>query len=127
MNITKNGSIGVTSSFVDYYRQMTGSNAVGFRLIDFYAAKSFLTRHLKDEYPSWSNVSAEWAKTRSFTSTSMGYNELYFIEIGGSSPQPDEETQSTTATGNVALAFKKQMSKKAFNKIILSKFVDQIA
>lgn len=128
MNITKNGSIGVTSSFVDYYRQITGSNAVGFRLIDFYQAKSFLTRHLKDEYPSWTNVSAEWAKTRSFTSTSMGYNELYFIEIAGSSSQPDEEeTQTATTTGNVALAFKKQMSKKAFNKIILSKFVDQIA
>jgi hypothetical protein len=126
MNITKNGSIGVTSSFVDYYRQVTGSNAVGFRLIDFYAAKSFVARHLKDEYSSWSSVSAEWSKTRSFTSISMGYNELYFIEIGDSTPTEDDQSQ-IPATGNVTTTFKKQMGKKAYNKIILSKFVEQIA
>jgi hypothetical protein len=112
---------------VDYYRQVTGSNAVGFRLIDFYSAKSFLTRHLKDEYPSWSSVSSEWAKTKSFTSTSMGYNELYFIELGNSTPASDSEEIQVVSTTNVAHAFKKQMSKKAFNKIILSKFIEQIA
>ncbi len=125
MNINKNGSIGVTSAFVEYYRQITGSNAVGFRLIDFYAAKSFLTRHLKDEYPSWNSVSAEWSKTRSFTSTSMGYNELYFIEIGNSTPSDDSFVTMTTKSP--AAVFKSAMSKKAYNKIILSKFVEQIA
>jgi len=125
MNITKNGSIGVTSSFVDYYRQVTGSNVVGFRLIDFYAAKSFLTRYMKDEYSSWSDVSSEWSKTRSFTSTSLGYNELYLIEVGNSTPSDDSDQQVTTK--NVTTTFKKQMSKKAYNKIILSKFIEQIA
>jgi hypothetical protein len=126
MNITKNGSIGVTSSFVEYYRQVTGSNAVGFRLIDYYEAKSFVARHLKDEYPSWNSVSAEWSKTKSFTSTSMGYNELYFIQIGNTTPTEDDQSQIPT-TGNVTTAFKTQMGKKAYNKIILSKFVEQIA
>jgi hypothetical protein len=123
MNISKNGSIGITSAFVDYYRQVTGSNAVGFRLIDYYGAKNFLNRYLKDEFSNWTQVSSEWAKTRSFTATSLGYNELYFIEIGNS-----------TSTGippaipaNALVAFKTQMSKKAFNKIILSKFIEQIA
>jgi hypothetical protein len=125
MNITKNGGIGVTAAFVEYYRQVTGSNVVGFRLIDFYAAKSFITRHLKDEYPSWSSVSAEWSKTRSFTSTSLGYNELYFIEIGNSTPADDSYVTMTTKSP--AAVFKSAMSKKAYNKIILSKFVEQIA
>lgn len=122
MDINKNSSIGVTSAFVEYYRQITGSNVVGFRLIDFYQAKSFVARHLKDEFPSWNNVSPQWSKTRSFTSTSMGYNELYFIEIGNTTPA-DDSTKVTTA----AATFKAQMSKKAYNKIILSKFVEQIA
>lgn len=123
MNINKNGNIGVTAAFVDYYRQVTGSNAVGFRLIDFYQARSFVARNLKDEYSSWSDVSAQWAKTKSFTSTSMGYNELYFIQIG----DDNDHYTATTATPTVTTAFKTQMSKKAFNKIILSKFVEQIA
>jgi len=123
MNISKNGSIGITSSFVDYYRQITGSNAVGFRLIDFYGAKNFLNRYLKSEFSSWSEVSSEWGKTKSFTATSLGYNELYFIEIGNNSSTDDSLVNSS----NVLTAFKTQMSKKAFNKIILSKFIEQIA
>jgi hypothetical protein len=123
MDINKNGSIGVTAAFVDYYRQVTGSNAVGFRLIDFYGAKNFLTRYLKHEYPSWSHVSNEWAKTKSFTSTSLGYNELYFVQIGDDTSIENDVVQSV----NVGITFKKQMSKKAFNKIILSKFIEQIA
>lgn len=121
MNISDNGGIGTTASFVEYYRQVTGSNAVGFRLIDFYQAKSFLTRYLQDEYNSWNDVSVEWAKTKSFTSTSLGYNELYFIQIG------DDTSSTSVANVNTATAFKTQMSKKAFNKIILSKFIEQIA
>lgn len=123
MNISKNGSIGITSAFVDYYRQITGSNAVGFRLIDYYGAKNFLNRYLKDEFSNWTAVSSEWCKTRSFTATSLGYNELYFIEIGNSSPTDDSLVNSS----NVLTAFKNKMSKKAFNKIILSKFIEQIA
>jgi hypothetical protein len=123
MNISKNGSIGITSAFVDYYRQVTGSNAVGFRLIDYYGAKSFLSRYLKDEFSNWTTVSSEWAKTRSFTATSLGYNELYFIEIGDSTPTD----RFPAIPANPLTAFKTQMSKKAFNKIILSKFIEQIA
>ena len=123
MNISKNGSIGITSAFVDYYRQVTGSNAVGFRLIDFYGAKNFLNRYLKDEFSNWTAVSSEWAKTRSFTATSLGYNELYFIEIGNSTPTDI----APAIPANPLVAFKTQMSKKAFNKIILSKFIEQIA
>ena len=123
MNISKNGSIGITGAFVDYYRQVTGSNAVGFRLIDYYGAKSFVSRYLTDEFSNWTAVSPQWAKTRSFTATSLGYNELYFIEIGNSTPT---DTVSATQTNPLA-TFKTQMSKKAFNKIILSKFIEQIA
>lgn len=122
MNISKNGSIGITGAFVDYYRQVTGSNAVGFRLIDYYGAKSFVSRYLKDEFSNWTSVSPQWAKTKSFTATSLGYNELYFIEIGNSTP-----TDTVPVTSNALVAFKTQMSKKAFNKIILSKFIEQIA
>jgi hypothetical protein len=122
MNISKNGSMGITGAFVDYYRQVTGSNAVGFRLIDFYGAKSFVARYLKGEFSSWSDVSSEWGKTKSFTSTSLGYNELYFIEIANNSSQPISLTPA-----NPLLSFKTEMSKKAFNKIILSKFIEQIA
>jgi hypothetical protein len=122
MNISKNGSIGITSAFVDYYRQITGSNAVGFRLIDYYGAKSFVSRYLKDEFSNWTAVSPQWAKTRSFTATSLGYNELYFIEIGNCTP-----TDTSPVTSNALTTFKTQMSKKAFNKIILSKFIEQIA
>lgn len=123
MNISKNGSIGITSAFVDYYRQVTGSNAVGFRLIDYYGAKCFVSRYLKDEFSNWTTVSSEWAKTRSFTATSLGYNELYFIEIGNSTPTDI----APAIPANPLVAFKTQMSKKAFNKIILSKFIEQIA
>jgi hypothetical protein len=123
MNISKNGSMGITGAFVDYYRQVTGSNAVGFRLIDFYGAKSFVARYLKDEFSSWSAVSAEWGNTRSFTATSLGYNELYFIEIGNSTPTDISPASSSSPL----VTFKTQMKKKAFNKIILSKFIEQIA
>ncbi len=122
MNISKNGSIRITGAFVDYYRQVTGSNAVGFRLIDYYGAKSFVSRYLKDEFSTWTDVSPQWAKTRSFTATSLGYNELYFIEIGNCTP-----TDTSPVTSNALTTFKTQMSKKAFNKIILSKFIEQIA
>jgi len=123
MNINANGGMGVTSSMIEYYRLVTGSNAVGFRLIDYYGAKSFLARYLGDEYSSWSDVSSEWSKTRSFTSTSLGYNELYFIDNPSRSSSSTPEPETT----NVTTSFKKLMTKKAFNKIILSKFIEQIA
>lgn len=123
MNISKNGSIGTTGAFVDYYRQVTGSNAVGFRLIDFYGAKNFVGHYLKDEFSSWSSVASEWSKTKSFTATSLGYNELYFIEVGNKSSTEELSVEQS----NPLVAFKTKMNKKAFNKIILSKFIEQIA
>lgn len=125
MNISKDGSMGVTGAFVEYYRMVTDSNAVGFRLIDYYGAKSFVSRYLKDEYNSWSDVSSEWASSKSFVSKSLGYNELYLVGT------LDDSTSSTVTSvkknSTVTTEFKNLMSKKAFNKIILSKFVEQIA
>ena len=125
MNINKGGSMSVTGAFVEYYRMVTESNAVGFRLIDYYGAKSFVSRYLKDEYHSWSDVSSEWASSKSFVSKSLGYNELYLV---GTLDDPNSSTTiSIQSKANVATEFKNLMSKKAFNKIILSKFVEQIA
>ncbi len=130
LNINKNGEVHLTARLMDYYKQVTNSNVIGFRLIDRYSARNFVNHFLHSEYPSWEKVSEEWSKNKCFTSYTMGFNELYFIELNNEfrGEDNDEINIDVNATrAKIKKEFGKHMSSKMTHKIILSKFVEQIA
>jgi hypothetical protein len=129
-NINKGGEVYLTSNLIEYYKQVTGSNVIGFRLIDKYSARHFVCTYLQDEYRSWESVSNEWSKNKSFTSYTMGFNELYFIELTKEFRHEDDEEidiDENASRAKIKKEFGKHMSSKMTHKIILSKFVSQIA
>jgi len=130
MNINEKSEVHLTSHLMDYYKQITNSNVIGFRLIDKYSARSFVSRFLNNEFPSWEKVSNHWSKHKSFTSYSLGYDELYFIELTDEFRKGDDEEiniDENASKSKIKKEFGKHMSSKMTHKIILSKFVEQIA
>jgi hypothetical protein len=76
----------------------------------------------------------EWSKTKSYVIKNKGFDELYVLGISSNSytwwnPEQEEsaaDIQGTT-TGQLSKSFGKHMNGKMLNKVILSKFVGQIA
>ena len=130
ININKKGEVHMTARLMEYYKQVTNSNVIGFRLINRYSARSFVNRFLNNEFPSWEKVSDEWSKHKCFTSYTMGFNELYFIELNDEFRGDDNDEiniNGNDTRAKIKKEFGKHMSSKMTHKIILSKFVEQIA
>ena len=120
---------GTFTTFLKYYREVTNSNVVGFRLISTYSARSFFNRYMIGDYPNWNAAQVEWAKSKSIISRSMGYNELYLLDLTtcNGSIESDELLPAPGSKDDLLQAFQNKMRNQNFNKIILSKFVDQIS
>lgn len=130
IGINNDGEVHLTARLMEYYKQVTNSNVIGFRLIDRYSARNFVNRFLSSEYPSWERVSDEWSKNKCFTSYTMGFNELYFIELSNEFRGEDDDEiniDANSTRSKIKKEFGKHMSSKMTHKIILSKFVEQIA
>ena len=115
----------VTSALIRYYKWVTRSNVVGFRLSNNRDLK-YIIRAVNDPDNTYRR---DWKNNRYFTIDNLGYDEMYVLE---SSDDFNGEKAVINATSSdtknkIRNQFKKYIKTKMFNKIILSKFVDQIA
>lgn len=131
-NITNNfrGDFGyhVTASLLRYYKWMTQSNIIGFRLSQSSDLRT-LCRESSINPDEETKLKKEWNNEKCFTLSDLGYDNLYVIkDTMSSDTQPIEINASHTDTKNkIRNQFRKYVKNKSFNKVILSKFVDQIA
>jgi len=118
------GGIHVTAHLMEYYRWMTGSNLIGYRICD--SIPSMLQKAGSYDYDDFRK---EWKKNQYIIEKNLGYSELYAIRVNSDFAGETQEINANSSSTQSKLRneFKKHLKGKSFNKIILSKFVDQIA
>ena len=134
-NITKGqgwSSIGysVTCSLIDYYKWMTGSKVIGFRLADNLGELRYLMRAIRDDDETVENAyRKKWKNDKFFTVTQYGYDELFVLENGSGFNNEENSIQVNQGDtkNKIRNQFRKYVKTKMLNKVVLSKFVDQIA
>lgn len=127
-NSWQEASFKVTSRILEYYKWMTNSTVVGFRLSKPGHAGMIMTATKKTEGEDC-EISKSWRNDKYFVSRNLGYDELYVIQLNDEyMGKVSEINADHTSTANkLRNEFRKHVKSKMFNKIILSKFVDQIA
>ena len=119
----------VTSAMIRYYKWMTGSNVVGFRLSQSYDIKYIIRAAVESGSNDYEYYRKLWRTSKCFVVDSVGYDELYVLaatdDFGGA--QAVIEASPDDSKSKIRRQFKKYIKTKMINKIILSKFVEQIA
>ena len=115
----------ITTAFLKYYKWITGSNVIGFRLSQSSDIKHIIRATNRND----TNYRREWSKNKHFIIDSLGYNELYVLESSSdfNGERAVIQAENGATKSKIRNQFKKYMKTKMFNKIILSKFVAQIA
>jgi hypothetical protein len=121
-------SFKLTSRLLEYYKWMTGSTVIGFRLSKSGQVSQIMSAARKCE-ENENEITKSWKNDKYFISRNLGYNELYVIQLNndymGKVAAMNADHNSTA--NKLRNEFRKHVKSKMFNKIILSKFVDQIA
>ena len=117
-------SVDVTSKLLQYYRWMTNCNVIGYRL-----SSEIPGTLLRASELSYEEYKKQWRKHSYVVEKNLGYSELYAVKVNrdfrGETQEMDANSNSTQS--KLRNEFRKHVKGKSFNKIILSKFVDQIA
>ena len=133
VNINKNCDwrtcgMNVTSSLIRYYKWMTGSNVVGFRLSQSYDVKNIIRAAVDSGDKEYDYYKKLWRNNKCFVVDNVGYDELYVIPGDDfSNNEAVINASHTDSKSKIRSQFKKYVRTKMFNKIVLSKFVSQIA
>jgi len=115
----------ITTAFIKYYKWITGSNVIGFRLSQSSDIKHIIRATNKND----NTYRREWSKNKHFIIDCLGYDELYVLESSSdfNGEKAVIQAENGATKSKIRNQFKKYMKTKMFNKIILSKFVAQIA
>ena len=130
INISKNSNwntrgYDMTAALLRYYKWVTRSNVVGFRLSTNNDLK-YIIRAVNNPINSYRR---DWKNNKYFILDSLGYDEMYVLESSGdfNGEKAVINATSSDTKNKIRNQFRKYMKTKMFNKIILSKFVDQVA
>jgi len=134
-NILKNttwSSLGfkLTSSIIDYYKWITGSKVIGFRLAENLGELRYMMRSVKDvDELLEASYRKKWKSDKFFTIENQGYDELYVLENGSGFKGEENiiKADHNNTKNKIRNEFRKYVKTKMLNKVVLSKFVDQIA
>ena len=127
---TGRDSASETEAHISVLRARTGCNVVGFYLAQ--SSKNGAIRR-NDMYWLFPNqnldeVRKELKKNRVAVADSFGYDEYYVIPTGNMALETEELKVSSEMTkGRMAKAFMNHMRGKTLNRVLLNKFVQQIA
>ena len=117
-----------TKTIVDFYKSCTDYNWIGIRIGD----KRDLHSIIRDlDYTLAKEYDHQWSKQKFAAIKEYGFTELYVFpsnNIGGGTNDITVKSKGENATAaEITRAFKKHMGSKMTNKVILNKFVEQIA
>ena len=127
---TGRDSASETEAHISVLRARTGCNVVGFYLAQ--SSKNGAIRR-NDMYWLFPNqnldeVRKELKKNRVAVADSFGYDEYYVIPTGNMALETEELKVSSEMTkGRMAKSFMNHMRGKTLNRVLLNKFVQQIA
>ena len=127
---TGRDSASETEAHISVLRARTGCNVVGF-----YLAQSSKNGAIRKNDMHWlfpnqnlEEVRKELKKNRVAVADSFGYDEYYVIPTGNMALETEELKVSSEMTkGRMAKAFMNHMRGKTLNRVLLNKFVQQIA
>ena len=127
---TGRDSASETEAHISVLRARTGCNVVGF-----YLAQSSKNGAIRKNDMHWlfpnqnlDEVRKELKKNRVAVADSFGYDEYYVIPTGNMALETEELKVSSEMTkGRMAKAFMNHMRGKTLNRVLLNKFVQQIA
>jgi len=130
---------GITNTFVGYMSNIVNYNLLGFRLCSKSEVR-YQANYCQMSMDDIAKLDKEWTKNKSATIKNCGFKELYLLNHNDASQyryrywNPDEkkdsneiEVKDSSSKSQLTNAFKKHMNGKMVNKVILSKFVGQIA
>lgn len=131
-NITKNivwsnRGYAMTKAFLKYYKWMTRSNVVGFRLSTNSDLKYIIRAAGEVSYNN--QYRKQWRNNKHFILDNLGYDELYVVHSSDdfNGEKAVINASSTDTKNKIRNQFRKYIKTKMFNKIVLSKFVAQIS
>ncbi|UYA57654.1 RNA binding protein [Synechococcus phage S-CREM1] len=128
----------ITTEFISFMQGIVDFNIVGFRLCSRSEMRHFAQLH---EIPlkQIAELEKQWEKNKSVCIPNCGFDELYMMPLPKSArpwwdqtPDDGDTTKQIVVKGNatsgqLSNAFKDHMKSKMTNKVILSKFIAQIA
>ena len=127
---TGRDSASETEAHISVLRARTGCNVVGFYLASSSKNGSIRKNDMHWLFPNQNldEVRKELKKNRVAVADSFGYDEYYVIPTGNMALETEELKVSSEMTkGRMAKAFMNHMRGKTLNRVLLNKFVQQIA
>jgi len=127
---TGRDSASETEAHISVLRARTGCNVVGFYLAQSSKNGSIRRNDMYWLFPNQNldEVRKELKKNRVAVADSFGYDEYYVIPTGNMALETEELKVSSEMTkGRMAKAFMNHMRGKTLNRVLLNKFVQQIA
>ena len=119
-----------TEAHISVLRARTGCNVVGFYLASSSKNGAIRKNDMHWLFPNQNldEVRKELKKNRVAVADSFGYDEYYVIPTGNMALETEELKVSSEMTkGRMAKAFMNHMRGKTLNRVLLNKFVQQIA
>ena len=118
----------VTAALLRYYKWMTNSNVVGFRISSPSDLKYIVNGSTSDGEQK-NHYRKQWKQNKSFVISNIGYDELYVLSnsVDFQGKKAEIKADHSNTKSKIRNEFRKYVKTKSFNKIILSKFVGQIA
>lgn len=121
------GGRSYTSALLKVFKQVTGSNVIGFYLLDNKDFKRYVYSHAPAAMDRES-LRAEFRKEKNMVFTSEGYDEYYLIKADTDVDEDSElEVKEGASTRSLTTAFIKYNTSKVSNRVILNKFIGLIS
>lgn len=114
-----------TSAALTLFKKITGSNVVGFYLVNSREFKNQVGRF----YPPTANheqIRANFMKDKNVVCTSSGYDEFYILRAETDVDEDSELQIKSTTTRSLVSAFTKYNTNKVTNRVVLNKFIGMI-
>ena len=118
-----------TEMLFNSLREATGANIIGFFLVN--RLDRTKASYYSTDNKSFENMMDSWRKEKCFVAEIDGYDNLYIIK-DGSDLQIDERSEldkvdAGSKKSAIRTAFRKMNRKKLRNRVILNKFIEQVA
>ena len=118
-----------TETLFNSLRKATGANIIGFFLVN--RLDRYKASHYSIDNNSFESIMDSWRKEKCIVAEIDGYDNLYIIK-DGSDLQIEERSEldkidAGSKKSAIRTAFKKMNRKKLRNRVVLNKFIEQVA
>ena len=116
-----------SSGFLHIFKQRTGTNVIGFRIIRRRQFNDLMWRLTKGDMRTRDEMSQSFTKEKSVGIQAFGYDQFFLLRSDTMDTEEEEfEVKSTTTRGLVS-AFKKYTKGNIGNRVVLNRFIGLIS